>query len=339
MVCIDMDRNEENLLTIIIPTYNRYQILDKSLELLNNLREKLCFTLMVCNNASTDKTSVVIRKWESIVPNMEVVSHKHNVFFDRNVASGYLRVQTEYCWVLGDSYSISEETLRNVLMYLREKKPDALIVNWKRDPVRKPDTVYNDSTILLRELGWYTTMLPSCVISKKFIEKRRLERYFDSAFIHEGVFFDYLSTLSQINVHFISSLFVEAIDDVSRATSSWRKIPFKVFGEGWFAFIMSLPYNYSVNSKLYCISQHDKMKKVFSFHKILFLRFIGCLNFKDFKEAKPIMRHITSTPILIFELISIIPPMPKLSKMIIVFLHKHHIIKKKWVEMVNSTNY
>lgn len=270
---------------------------------------------------------------------MELVNHDHNVFFDRNVASGYLQVKTDYCWVLGDSYTISAEGLGRMIGLLNDRKPDALIINLHREPVSIGDRNYTDCNILLRELGWYTTMLPSCILSKDFIEMNRLTKYYDSAFIHEGVFYDYLSTLTKIDVLFCSSIYIDVIEQTSKATSSWRKIPFRVFGSGWFVFIMSLPTKYDIGSKLFCISQHDKKKKLFSFHKILFLRMIGCMRFEDYKEAKPIMKFVTRTPLIFFDIISFIPSMPKTSKSFIEFLFRHHIIKKKWVEMVNYTSY
>lgn len=304
---------ENKLLTIIIPTYNRCEMLNANLQQLYELSISFIFDLVVCNNASTDDTSVVIDEWKDKIPNMRVVNHETNVFYDRNVASGYFEVKTDYCWVLGDSYTIDSNSFSNLLRILEEKKPQALIIgNFCNKGIE--DNVYTDANLLLHDMGWYTTKLCSCIISSHFIDQERCKRYYDSDFIHEGVFYDYLANFENINVIATSSINVRSINVGNKRSGGWKKIPFLIFGKHWFSFVMSLPVKYSLENKLHCIKMHDKIQSVFSPCWIFICKITGFCSFNDYKESRPILKYVLSHPLFIYDLISFFPAIPGLLK-------------------------
>lgn len=304
-----MDNNDK-LLTIIIPTFNRCDMLDVSLSQLERLSRSFVFDLVICDNASTDKTPQVLQKWIQKIPNVRVVRHPQNVFYDRNVASGYQLVETAYCWVLGDSNTIEAEDMQIMIDMLQTRKPQALIINDSWDSVNGFREVYTDANLLLKELGWYTTLLCSCIIGKEFLVKERYERYFDSGFIHEGVFYDYLAFAEKVAVHLVQPVHIKPIL-VDKSGTSWRKVPFRVFGKQWFAFVMSLPYMYSLENKLYCIKQHDGYRHIFSPRLLLRDKWRGYASFSDYRDARPILKYVCRYPLFITDLISMIPALGK----------------------------
>jgi len=303
----------EKLLTIVIPTYNRSLLLDSNLSQLSKLISMYDFDLIVCDNASTDQTMDVIDKWRALIPHLQVIHHPENVFFDRNVASGYMSFKTKYCWIMGDSYSIDESGLKKVLDVLKNKKPQALIVNAPGAPIKGNDRVFDNACELFKDLGWYVTNVSSCIISKNFVSRERCERYYDSGFIHEGVFFDFLSSLESVDVWLIPSvcLLQNLSDKKAKAATGWMRTPFAVFGKRWFAFIMSLPYKYSIDDKLYCIKQHHLKQNVFSPRVLLKNKLSGYTTFKDYWDSRNVLRYVYGYPLLITDIISIIPSMPR----------------------------
>ena len=298
--------SEKKLLTIIIPTYNRSKLLDVSLRQMNELRKMFLFDLIVCNNASTDDTSHVLRMWEKHITNFRVVNHKENIFYDRNVASGYMLVETDYCWVLGDSNIIEIQDMKKVMAMLEYQKPQALIINDSWDSIKNMDCVYTDANSLLHDLGWYTTLLCSCIIHKDFLSKERCERYYDSGFIHEGVFYDYLAFLEKVKVYLLPSVHIKPIL-MDKSGTSWRKTPFLVFGKKWYAFIMSLPYKYSLENKLYCIKQHEAHRHIFSPRLLLKNKWFGYTSFSDYDNARFVLKYVFRYPLFITDIISKIP--------------------------------
>lgn len=314
-----MERVEkESLLTIVIPTYNRASMLEECLSRVKILSDSLAFDLIVCNNASTDQTSEVLAKWELIIPRMRVVNHKENVFYDRNVASGYLQVKTDYCWLLGDSYTIDIISLKEIYETLLKKRPSAVVVNDSVDSLGGVYKEYTDANDVLRELGWYTTMLSSCIMRRDFISKDRCERYYDSGFIHEGVFYDYLASVESLIVLTLPKVQLShlSIGKEEKAATGWMRTPFVVFGKRWYSFVMSLPYHYSIENKLHCIKAHDRHQHVFSPWVLFKNKLSGYTTFVDYKEARPFLKYIYDYPLLITDLISLVPSMPRLYSLV-----------------------
>ena len=307
-----MQNKQETFLTIIIPTHNRADIIDANLNNLSKLYGKYKLKLIVCDNASTDNTSSVLNYWKERIHSMQIISHDKNVLFDRNVTSGYLKVDTPYCWVLGDANTVDVNNFEKIVKALR-KSPQAVIINDPKKSVMIEDTIFTNPKTLFRELGWYTTLLCSCIINKDFITEDRCARYFDTGFVHMGVFYDYLANFEEINVHLLSSITVTSIQLGDKSSNSWKRIPFEVFGKRWFSFVMSLPYSYGIDDKFYCIRQHDKNQHVFAPWSLLVYKITGYCSFEDYHDARHILRFIYRYPLIITDIISILPSFPFLT--------------------------
>ena len=288
------------ILSIIIPTYNRAYFLDQNLKKIGYLKRKFDFDLIVCNNSSSDSTERIINKWQTKY-DFKLVSQVENVGYDRNVASGYSVVETDYCMLLGDSSTISEKNLSKIIEYLELNKPTAIIHNGF-GRLNMKDRIYTNVEEIVRDIGWYLTLLSSCVISRDFLSNERICRYFDTGFVHLGVFLDYLSTQDVFEVHYISSVQLEKLSGDKRSTD-WSKTPFLVFGKRWFMFIFMLPLKISLESKLKCLKDHDAYTNIFSPVRLLARKMEGYVSFEDYKESRPFMPFVTRYPIIIFDFI------------------------------------
>ena len=153
----------------------------------------------------------------------------------------------------------SNERIEETFIY----KPLAIIINDSVGNAGEKDVVYSDCNILFRELGWYTTLVCSCIINRDFISTERCKRYLDTNFLHEGIFYDYLAFQETINVHLLSSIHITNLPRF-KSGMSWRVTPFLVFGKCWFSFVMSLPYIYTLDNKLHCIKEHNNHQHIFN---------------------------------------------------------------------------
>jgi glycosyltransferase involved in cell wall biosynthesis len=304
-----------SLLTIIIPTRNRADYLKENLSLLSPILDKYeGINILVCNNASTDHTEEVLDEWKSRYQCIQSVLQPEFCSYDVNVATGYRTANSDYLWVLGDSYEIPIETFELVYNQLQKKDVSALILN-TFNRIDKADCQYHSAADVMYDMGWYLTYLCSCIISSEFIKHTELDRFMDTYFIHYGVFFDYFSRHPESNVLWLSKAHLKAIriQGISRDKNmrSWRETPFDVFGKGWFGFIMSLPYNITLENKRKCIIDHDKNQHIFSFKTLLAARLKGIADFSDYKSSRSYMKWVTTTPLWIIDIISILPPLPK----------------------------
>lgn len=292
-------------------------MLDDSLSYLYSLNQEYVFDLIICNNASTDDTLNVIGKWKDQFNNFRVINHSTNLLYDRNFASGYRCVETQYCWLLGDSYYIDIENYRKVIYILNTQKPQALIINDSDKSLKQDNHIYTNCNDLLHDVGWYTTLLSSCIIKKEFLSEERFNRYYDTFFLHEGVFFDYLSTCDVINVYMVSSIHMNEIKSENKYTSGWRKTPFLVFGKCWYSFIMSLPYKYKVENKLFCIKEHNKRRFILNPRTILKNKMLGVFQYEDYPDARSYLKYVVDEPIIIYDLIYHFPPVPRLCSVLL----------------------
>lgn len=298
------------LLTFIIPTYNRCKALDENLQQLYEDSKYYHFNIIVCNNASTDDTLSVISKWKNQFENFQVINQAENLLYARNVTSGYLSVKTDYCMVLGDTYTLDVINIGKIYDLLIKQRPTAVIVNIL-DVVKDNSKYYEDVNDLIVELGWYTTLLSSCVISREFIKKETLLRYRDTRFLHMGIFFDYLALQDHIKVFFDNNIKLSQIRILKKGgKEGWRSTPFKVFAEGWFYFVASLPNTIKWENKMKCIKSHDIKKNFFHPFYMLLFKLSGEISFNDYKECRYIVKHVTRHNIFYYDIINLIPSMP-----------------------------
>lgn len=106
-------------LSICIPTYNREIYLNELLESIDfQLNESTIDYVQVCisDNASTDNTETMIKKWQNS-KNLNIVysKNKKNIGPDRNYLKSVSIADGEYCWLMGSDDQIKEGAIQYVL--------------------------------------------------------------------------------------------------------------------------------------------------------------------------------------------------------------------------------
>lgn len=303
-----MGKDIKKSLTIVIPTWNRARYLEKNLELLDSyLKRGLDFKILVCNNGSTDSTQEVLKKYRNH-SRVCIIDHPENIKFDRNVASGYMNFDTDFVFCLGDSKTLSYESLKKMIKTINEGDIDALVI--KAAPtISYPEKYYTEINDLLSELGWILTNISSCVIPKNFICLERCERYYDSQFIHYGVFVDALCAQERIRVKYDPTIEKEMISfQDEKQPHGWSSNVVNIWGGIWFAFIMSLPWKVRLDTKYKVISVVNRNDKYLAPKKFILAKINGDKNFiNDYKRNRRIMPFVSTTPLLVYDIISLFP--------------------------------
>jgi glycosyltransferase involved in cell wall biosynthesis len=115
----------EPLLTIIIPTYNRAENLSMLLHALWIECAALTgmVTVMVFDNASSDRTPEVTRGMQAIWPELRIQRHVHNCGAEENFCRGIDSVETRYFWIIGDDDCPRRGVVKRLVELLRQESP------------------------------------------------------------------------------------------------------------------------------------------------------------------------------------------------------------------------
>lgn len=136
------------LLTIAIPTYNRYLELDKQLSwLAAAIRgfESEC-EVLVSDNCSSDRTPEIVQKWQQKLANVSFKANRHpqNIGLMPNLAFCIQQTQTEYLWMVGDDDDIRPEAISYVINSLRSSQNLSLLnLNSRFLDLRTGDVTYD----------------------------------------------------------------------------------------------------------------------------------------------------------------------------------------------------
>jgi glycosyltransferase involved in cell wall biosynthesis len=297
----------KNILTICIPTHNRAEILNISLQKLIDTVKKYQCEIIVSDNASTDNTKEIVEIHQKNYPNLKYYCQSKNVGYDRNIVTCYENSKSEYVWLLGDKYEISEEKFNYIFDILKQENYHGVVVNSESRIKTIPSKEFDNASILLSQIGWHMTLLCSIIMPRNSFLKSNFERYLDTDFIHFGVFFESIVNYENLKVLWIA-------DNTVSTTKRNYKIRinnnnsniFRVFGIHWFAIVMSLPNQIDLNSKFKCIKDHDSNMHVFNIRNIIGLRARKEIKKCDFENAEKILPFVSNTSVnkinLIFQL-------------------------------------
>lgn len=127
-------------LSVCISTYNREPWLRVNLDNWARLYPEPVpgVELLVCDNASTDNTSAVVRPFQSR-PDFRYVRNTYNVGMLGNLRETSDAANGEFVWILGDDDLIMPGTIERVLSAI-EKNPEAVMVYLNYAYTREDDT-------------------------------------------------------------------------------------------------------------------------------------------------------------------------------------------------------
>lgn len=305
----------EPQITICIPTYNRDKMLDKCLSALCRIQEQNHhFRLIIGDNGSEDATQDIIAKWESKFEHLEVITHPHNIGPDRNFASLYKAVKTEYCWLLGDCDTISEQNFIKIEQHLT-KGYDALVINTDESMLCIEKKVYTDILDFLNEQGWHVTKLSACIVKSKMLEPVFIRRYYDSHFVHWGNLMESLCQMESFRVLFDPTIPLGYLVDEGNYRQSqkgaWRQLPFYVWGRCWSQMVLALPMSIPYELKMKVIKEHERKYHWFSIKNLIKNKIkFGEPYIKNYKENRQFVHMATVASPVLSDIVMCLPVEP-----------------------------
>lgn len=207
-----MKENANNLISITIPTYNRAPFLDACLEYHIPLARMHNVKIFISDNASNDNTEEVVKRRCAEYALIFYSRNQINVGADANFEKALKLADTEYVWLLGDTYKISENGLDYLVNLLTSCSAiyNLIVFNWKNRVKDKISQDYTNPNKLLSDIGWHMTCLSTLVYRVDMLRECNFKGYLDTYFIQTGIIFEYLGSHDHI-VHWNRDISVETI--------------------------------------------------------------------------------------------------------------------------------
>lgn len=168
------------LLTIAIPTYNRARYLSESLAALGEqMRSESRVELLVSDNASTDETRSVIRKYMDAGLSIRLLTNDRNVGPDTNILQCFNEAKGKYVFILGDDDLIVPNGVSRILCYLESGEYDLVYLcpyAFERDYIAERETDrFQRSAAIIRDAAFFakTVNVMFTFISANIVNKDR----------------------------------------------------------------------------------------------------------------------------------------------------------------------
>jgi glycosyltransferase involved in cell wall biosynthesis len=301
---------ENTLLSIVIPTYNRAALLDYSLSIHVPLAKVYNIAIFISDNASTDATKEIVSKWAKQYSLVRFFTNSKNIGPEANFECALKYPNTEYVWLLGDSYQIPSDGILYTINLLTNisQRYDAVVLNLAGRLDGIPAQEFTDSNNLLSSLGAIMTCLSCLIYSKELIKNSNFERYKDSYFMQTGIIFEAIARRS-FRIHWAQSISVNSLPHCFVEKKCWWDTSdvFEIGCKKWVNFVFSLPVSYSLDNKMKCILNFTKVSKLFSIYHLLNLRIENILNYKVYKEYSSCLSLTIGYPKLLIIVIVCVP--------------------------------
>jgi glycosyltransferase involved in cell wall biosynthesis len=124
--------NIRNYLAIIIITFNRCLLLEKTLNSLKNSPFAVC-NVTILNNASTDNTLSIYNNYKDKFPHLNIITHKFNIGGNANILRAVEISNGKYTWILADDDEYDFNDCDDIFKIIIEGRVDLIHVGAHQD--------------------------------------------------------------------------------------------------------------------------------------------------------------------------------------------------------------
>lgn len=183
-----MDKKIEQLLDILIITYNRAPKLELTFEQIFEDNSPIKnFEITVIDNNSIDNTALIVQRYQKKYTNLKYIKNKYNIGGNANIMKAFLSAKKEYVWILADNDYYNWESWDEVGKAILDKK-DAIMVSTYENPTEDiaqffiqttflPGVIYKtallDNNVMGNMAFNIPNMFPHLAVSSKLINENK----------------------------------------------------------------------------------------------------------------------------------------------------------------------
>ncbi|MDH4460528.1 MAG: glycosyltransferase family 2 protein [Flectobacillus sp.] len=183
-----MALNEQPLLTIAIPTYNRSFYLERNLEnVLMQYSREMSIEILISDNASTDDTKDIVEKFIYLGLPIRYLKNSINEGADYNIGQCYWSAQSKFVLVLGDDDILLSGAIKKILYIIENVKDELGVIHLKahgfkddylkekpKDNLVKGFISYDNKEEYIEQISHYVTFISVNVVNTKFVDDKQV---------------------------------------------------------------------------------------------------------------------------------------------------------------------
>jgi abequosyltransferase len=291
-------------LAIVIPTFNREDILNTWLEKHVNLMKSNEIQIHVQDNFSSDKTVQLLKNWKKKFSNISFGVNKKNLK-DKNFEVCLNAVNAHYVWLIGDSYCIDNTLLNKVLSIIKNKKPLFIITNLK-ERIKDLDDSFFDSDFVCERLAGILSCMSCTIYNKKKLGIIKFREVSWSRFSHTIYILNEIK-LRNAKAYWTSSS-VCTLPSKKNKRLNWASTAkvFEIGCKNWIESINSLR-GFNNSSKIKSYRLFSDVTGLFNFKGGLWLRSQGLLTLSIVNSFKVYLKRSVGIKYILFYIIALIP--------------------------------
>jgi len=164
------NKNNEVLLSICIPTYNRAKQLDTTLQSIisqNIFINTIKIEIVISDNCSTDETSVIVNKYLSLFPNKIMYSRNELGIADKNFEKALSLGSGLYLKLNNDTLRHQNNSLEKIIFLIEKNLIDKPILFFSNGLLKKSQQIEGKGlNFLIKTVSYYTTWIATFGIWK-----------------------------------------------------------------------------------------------------------------------------------------------------------------------------
>lgn len=219
------------ILSVCIPTYNRYSILKESLKGRLDFFKDLNIEICISNNASIDNTKFFIDSLADSYDFVRILHQSHNKGLEQNMIDVMKMADGEYILPIGDDEEIEIIHLNELVEFLKYS-PDLLILNGKHgvenhldmDIIKQKFITPSDAFPFL----WSKMPPGSFIVKRDILDNYNYKKYMGTSHAYTGWTWDYLEAKYRKNNNIEIMFFSSPVINFKEEEKTWKNDTFKI---------------------------------------------------------------------------------------------------------------
>jgi glycosyltransferase involved in cell wall biosynthesis len=207
-------------LTIAIPTYNGGAYIGRAInsvldQIKNNPSSESKIEIVVSDNASQDNVEDIVKKYIVHYPNIvKYYRNEINVGFDRNVDLAVRKAMGEFVWILSDDDFLIDGAIVYVQRVIENNKRENLALIYvdcesETKLNNEKDYLCENGDKFFQKTQFKSGLISLNIVSKSIWQESRVERFFDTGWVHFGFGLEALNPLNGFNSYIINKKLVK----------------------------------------------------------------------------------------------------------------------------------
>jgi abequosyltransferase len=293
---------QNTTLAIAIPTYDRAEIVrDNLLSLISEIKE-YSMPIYVSDNSPNEDTKNVINELKKQYEFLFYYKNTTDLGHDKNSFNVVQLPESDYVWLLGDSFSVVKGTIKEILLTIERYKPEIMSVNAANRDLDEKSGVYEDCNTVLDKFGWHLTLTGATIYSRNVLSTiGKVEPELFKNFPQLALIFNFLSK----NCSFFWNNKKLLISSPKKGY--WVSTMFSIFIDDWSNAISNLPHCYKERIKEKVIIEHSLKSNIFGLKALLKARSFGAYDFRLLRKYKKILLGHSNLNFLTLLMIAVFP--------------------------------